>query len=264
MEKIKIDGKEYTRVGNAWYDLERYVSVPPDVLEKIHRLLEEREKGQEEERRRQQEQEAEARRLFERRKERYQVAWYSELDPLSPLNRIFMEIDDGKRLTKEDIDWLKARRIFQVLALYYERIDWLASAGSYWRKAGNPRRALEITKGSPPKSPILTMRGGAFRDIDDLNNAQACGERAVECAPKDYHPYNLLGAIFYQSGEPEKGDKYFEKARELGSQLRYEESSIRSAVKKAGPEEKRRVAEYLLKKDPKRFQWVQKHIEPAE
>jgi tetratricopeptide (TPR) repeat protein len=174
-----------------------------------------------------------------------------------------MEIDDGKQLTNEDIDWLEARELFQALAFYYERIGLMARAGSYWRKVGNPQMALEITERARADSAILTMRGGAFRDIGNLDNAHACGQRAIELAPKDYHPYNLLRAVYYQRGDPEEGDKYFERARELGSHPKNEERNIRSAVKKARPEEKRRVAEYLLKKDPERFQWVQKYIEPG-
>jgi len=60
-ERITIDGKEYTGYGNKWYDLERYVPAPPDVLEKIHGLLEKQERKREE-----------ARRPFEQLREQYQ------------------------------------------------------------------------------------------------------------------------------------------------------------------------------------------------
>lgn len=206
--------------------------------------------------------EAEARQNFKRLKEKYQVTSYRDSSPLSRLNAILIDLQDEKRLTVADEKWLKEERLFQVLAIYYEQIGQLASAGSNWRKANNPNRALEITKGeiALDNAAILTMRGGAFRDLGSLDKAENCGRKAIEFSPERYHPYNLLGAVYCQRGLPTQGEKYFEKARESGSSPIEEDNSIRSAVEKAGETEQRSVAEYLLKKAPERYQWAKYYV----
>jgi Flp pilus assembly protein TadD len=99
------------------------------------------------------------------------------------------------------------------------------------------------------------MRGGAFRDISDFEHAKECALSALQLAPKDYHPYNLLGAIYYQQGLPEEGNKYFKKANELGSKPYEEDTNIKSALKKAESQAKNYIAKYLLAKDPVRYEY---------
>lgn len=249
------------------------LSLPPDLMKKVRefeqvrkveleriRLLEAAKKKREEERRKQKKLEAEAREEFERRKQRYQVSGCREQSPVSPLNAILIKLDTEGMLTSEDEEWLKEKRLYPVLAFHYERLGLLASAGSNWRKAQRPQRALEITEGETNNSAVLTMRGGAFRDLGELDEAEECGRRAMKITPGDYHPYNLLGAVYYQRGMPKKGEEYFQKAQELGATSGAIDGSIRSAVKGAGRDEKRKVAEYLLSKDPKRYKWAEYYL----
>jgi tetratricopeptide (TPR) repeat protein len=202
-----------------------------------------------------------ARNEFMLRKAKYQVSSFKNNSPLSELNLILMKLDDNDSISDQDEQWLKSNRLFPVLAIHYERISNLAAAGSNWRKSDNPRRALEITQNiQSPNQYILTMRGGAFRDINDYEQAKECAFSALQQAPNDHHPYNLLGAIFYQQGLPEEGYKYFQKANSLGSKPIEEDTSIKSALSKAGSDEKKLVAEFLLAKDPKRYEWTKFYL----
>lgn len=227
-------------------------------LKQIEKELQEKE---EQERIEQLKREENARNEFELRKEKYQISSFKDNSPLSELNIILMKLDENNPLSDRDEQWLKSNRLFPVLAIYYERVGNLASAGSNWRKSDNPQRALEITQNlQSPNHYILTMRGGAFRDISDFKQAKECAFSALQLAPNNYHPYNLLGAIFYQQGLPEEGYKYFQKANSLGSKPVDEDTSIKSALSKAGSDEKKLVAKFLLAKDPKRYEWAKFYL----
>ncbi len=263
--QVKLNDKEYIWA-NQWYDLETYLPAESAVVSQLNALVEEQKRKLEEEARKQEEYEAEAVEAFKRIKEKYAVDWYNEFSPVSRLNSVLMEIEEGKNLSDEDVRWLNAEGLYQALGHYYEKLGRLASAGSSWRKAKNPHRAIEITQDKKVQnnSAILTMRGGAFRDLRELDEAEACGQEAIKLAREDYHPYNLLGAIYYQRGLPEEGDTYFERAKALGSLATERDNSIRSAVEKAGHDEKKRVVEYLLKKDSIRFAWARRYLHIAQ
>ena len=104
------------------------------------------------------------------------------------------------------------------------------------------------------------MRGGAYRDLGQLAEAESAAREAMVIAPKSYHPHNLLGAIYYQRGLPEQGERSFDRARELGSPPHEKDDGIRSAIEKAGQAERAIVAEHLLRKDPKRYEWARYYI----
>lgn len=104
-------------------------------------------------------------------------------------------------------------------------------------------------------SAILTTRGGAFRDLDMLSEAKSYALRAIKIDSRSHYPYSLLGAIYYQSGEPAKGDEFFSEARERGANSN-QDKEIRSAVKNANEDSKQRIIQYLLNKDPDRYQWI--------
>ena len=258
------------------------LTLPPDLIDRMQhwervqqekkRLAGEEEKHRhkveaavealQDERRRQREREAAARDDFRRLKEKYGASWFIERSPLSLLYAILLKLEDDTRLSNDDEEWLREERLLAVLAKHYEREGLLAAAGSCWRKARIPRpeRALAITEGIEDDHMVLTMRGGAFRDLRDLDRAEACGRKAIGLKPDDFHPYNLLGAVFYQRGDPKKGEAFFVKARELGSNERSVDASIRSAIELSDENVKERVARYLVDKDPERYAWANTYI----
>jgi hypothetical protein len=106
------------------------------------------------------------------------------------------------------------------------------------------------------KSALLTNRAGAKRDLNDLEGATADGHGAVKINPQSFHPHNLLGAVYFQAGEPQLGDKHFEIAISLGSSREEQDYEIKTALQKSTPEARVAVVEYLLAKDPIKYAWL--------
>ncbi|MGJ5630744.1 tetratricopeptide repeat protein [Nostoc sp. CALU 1950] len=154
----------------------------------------------------------------------------------------------------------------------FQRTDnkWnLANASSHWRKADKPEQALQLTnnlefdkiKENKLKSALLTSRGGAFRDIEKLDNAENCARQAIEYQPKSHHPYTLMGAICFERHQYSDGEYWFQEAIKCGANPRDMDSEIKRVVKNAKDENKRRkVIEYLLKKDSQRYAWAKSYL----
>jgi len=142
----------------------------------------------------------------------------------------------------------------------YERTGnkWnLPNASSHWRKADEPKSALQVTenldfdqiKENKLKSALLTTRGGAFRDIDKLDDAHKCALKAIEYQPQSHHPYTLMGAICFERSQFSEGERWFNEAIKRGAESEDIDSELKQVVKNTKDENKRRqVVEYLLKK----------------
>ncbi|GET38205.1 tetratricopeptide repeat protein [Microseira wollei] len=144
----------------------------------------------------------------------------------------------------------------------------LPNASSHWRKAEQPRLALKITenldfdkiKENKLKSALLTTRGGAFRDIEQLNNAEDCAKKAIEYQPNSHHPYTLMGAICFERGQYYEGENWFAEAIKRGASTKDQDAEIKRIVKNSKDKNKQReVVEYLLKKDPSRYAWAKSY-----
>jgi tetratricopeptide (TPR) repeat protein len=234
--------------------------------EEDERRMRDEERRQEEAIRRQLE-EADARAEFRDLKHRFGAELFEDDSPISPLFLILKSIDEGNRISGRDEAWLKNQALFQVLGAYFERlahfeqdVGYFVQASSNWRKASEPLWALQLTDramssqfwplcSDTEKAKLLTTRGGALRDIGELDGAEQCARSAAELAPGSYHPFNLLGGIYYSRGLPSEGDRYFGQAEERGAPSQSTERTIRSAFEKSEPDAKRRVAVYLLQKD---------------
>lgn len=205
--------------------------------------------------------------------EKYFTNNHQEDTPAEMLYVILLKREDGETLSIEELKYLEARKEFFFLAQYYEQLNqqidpdpWnFIKSASYWRKAELPDQALNIIEGMSSSNPriqsaILVTKGGAYRDNDELEKSASCAKAAIKITPNSYYPYNLMGAIAFQSGLPEEGEEYFKKAVELGSQPKETDASIREAVKRADLEEKITTARYLLNKDPIRYQWAAQYI----
>ncbi len=184
---------------------------------------------------------------------------------------VLIKIDDGQLLTDNETALLKEKGLFNVLATYHYRNyrknqdPWLlVKASSELRKASLPDKAIEITSildemqipEARPLSALWTTRGGALKDTGRLDEAIRCGKKAITLLPSSFHPYNLLGSIFYEREEFEQGQKYFDQALELGSPARSQEYELRATMKRATPEQRRAIVEFLLRTDPARFSWA--------
>ncbi|MFM6197104.1 MAG: hypothetical protein ACKPEN_21770 [Planktothrix sp.] len=145
----------------------------------------------------------------------------------------------------------------------------LPNASSHWRKANEPKRALKLTENinfnsireNKLKSALLTTRGGAFRDIDQLDQAETCARKAIEYQPNSHHPYTLMGAICFERGQFSEGEHWFEEAIQRGASPKDQDAEMKQIVKNAKDENKRKkVVEYLLSKDPNRYSWAKSYL----
>jgi hypothetical protein len=148
----------------------------------------------------------------------------------------------------------------------------IPTASSYWRKANEPEQALKITnldlqkiKDSKLKSAILVTRGAAFRDRDNLADAENCARKAMESQPDSYQPYTLMGAISYDRGDYGEGDYWFKQAIERGAKTEDIDDEIKRIFRSTKDENKRNeAAEYLLEKDAQRYFWVKSYLRKSQ
>ena len=193
--------------------------------------------------------------------------------PLNTLIRILLTIHEGRILTEDDIGYLESKKYFKALAIYFsDRYKatgdcWkLSKASKYCRDADLPQDAIDLTAGiehfscnAKARSAVTTSRGAAFADIDEYEEAERCANAAINIE-ESYYAYNLLGRIFYKQTKLEEGDKAFERAVALGSELTMQDTIIRDTIKSQAPEIRGKIFRYLKQKDQKRFQWVNKYI----
>ena len=204
---------------------------------------------------------------------KYHVSDFQTSTPADLLYVILLKLEEGVTLAQDELVYLEKQKIYFVIALHHERRTQQTSpdlwdfikAASNFRKAGDPKRALEITEGIRSADPIthsaiLVSRGGAFRDLGDLTQAEKCANEALNLNKDSYYTYNLLGAIAFQLGDLEKSEEYFNEAIRLGSKPQVIDANIRDALKHADPEEKIKAARYLLNKDPKRYSWASYYL----
>ena len=202
--------------------------------------------------------------------------------PFDPFYAIMVKLEKEERLDPVLVVQLIQQKLLAShgkIAMAYHRLEarfyeeeyertgnkWnLPNASSHWRKADEPESALKVTenldfdqiKENKLKSALLTTRGGAFRDIDKLDDAEKCALKAIEYQPQSHHPYTLMGAICYERGQYSQGDDWFNKAIKRGAESEDIDSELKRVVKNAKDEKRREVVEYLLKKDPQRYAWA--------
>ena len=101
---------------------------------------------------------------------------------------------------------------------------------------------------------LLTTRGGALRDIGELDKAEDCARQAIKLYQKSYHPYTLLGAICFQTGRYSEGQLWFEEARKFGAPENSEIDEILGVLKKLkDKKEKEKLLAFLENEYPSHF-----------
>ncbi|MEG3971265.1 hypothetical protein QUA00_27130 [Microcoleus sp. T2B6] len=202
--------------------------------------------------------------------------------PFDPFYAIMVKLEKEERLDPVLVVQLIQQKLLAShgkIAMAYHRLEalfyqqeyertgnkWnLPNASSHWRKADEPESALKVTenldfdqiKENKLKSALLTTRGGAFRDIDKLGDAEKSALKAIEYQPQSHHPYTLMGAICFERGQYSQGDDWFNKAIKRGAESEDIDSELKQVVKNAKDEKRREVVEYLLKKNPQRYAWA--------
>ncbi|ABA20212.1 conserved hypothetical protein [Trichormus variabilis ATCC 29413] len=214
---------------------------------------------------------------------------YGLVDPLLPIEpfyTIMLKLEKGERLDpllviklQEEEKLSRHGKIaiahYKLEAEFYEQElqrtgnKWhIPTASSYWRKADEPKQSLKVTdlsldkiKESKLKSAILVTRGGAFRDMSKLGDAENCARKAMEYHPDSYQPYTLMGAIFYDRHDYSQGDYWFEQAIQRGAKTEDIDDEIKRVLRGTRDEIKRHeAAEYLLRKDARRYSWAKSYL----
>ncbi|MBD2625341.1 hypothetical protein H6G56_02515 [Anabaena variabilis FACHB-164] len=224
-------------------------------------------------------------RLFSSLKLKYAVFDDEYKSPSSPLYSILQKLEQGDRIEPKDVGWLQENNLFYnriwtkyhcIEADFYKQEfkrtgdKWnLVNASSHLRKADQSELALQLTNNLPLnnikdnkfKSALFTTRGGAFRDIDKLGDAEICARQAMKFQPDSHHPYTLMGAICYQQGKYLEGDNWFREAIKRGANPRDTDSEIKSVLKKTKNEKQcQELVNYLLKKDLYRYAWAKNYL----
>ena len=138
----------------------------------------------------------------------------------------------------------------------------MVNASAHWRKAGQPEQALKLTnnpdlirslKENKLKAALLTTRGGALRDIGELEDAEYCALEAIKLFPKSHNPYTLMGALCYATGRFEEGDKWFEEAVKRGAKPKDQDAEIRRILNKKKGKDSGALIDHLIKERPNAF-----------
>ena len=192
---------------------------------------------------------------------------------LSPLVSILEGLDSNDLPDDKALSWLEHNRSFRLLAWSYyllaKKTDdkWMGvKACKFWRQADLPQKAIEFSEkllssvgnDSRLRSALLTTRGAALRDVGNLKMSKECALGAAAVSPTSFHPYNLLGGISYDQGDPEEGDGYFAKAVRLGATPINQDFEIRKSVERAEGETQAKLVEHLLRKDSAKYEWARK------
>lgn len=220
---------------------------------------------------------------FNKLKEKYEID--PDDFPESKLYLILQKLDNNQRLDATQIAYLDEKYLFRnkiyicyhtIEAQFYE-LDYkktgnkwnIPNISSHWRKAQQPKKALqsteninfELIKEDKLKSAILTTRGGSFRDIDNLNEAEKCAKQAMQFQPSSHHPYTLIGAICFDRYQYNEGEKWFAEAIKRGASPNSIDAEIKKSIERMKDKEKRdKIIKDLLKKDSQRYHWANKYL----
>jgi tetratricopeptide (TPR) repeat protein len=193
---------------------------------------------------------------------------------------ILDRVEAGLRVTDADMLWLvtneyrshKLRRaIHGIEAKYFQEVfektndPWAAvNASSNFRKAESPAEALTILNrveiSSQPdahlQSALCTTKGGAKRDQRQYDEALHLGMQAHNFDERSFHPCTLVGAIHFETGDFDLGEKWFEMAVQRGATRDSLDSEVRAILRRLNKDQRRKFADHLLDLDPVRYGWA--------
>ncbi|MHC5757408.1 hypothetical protein [Nostoc sp.] len=225
---------------------------------------------------------------FSKLKSKYKATSYKGSWQSSHLYFILLKLESGNFLTDLEVKWLRANGLYETnkIALAYYRLEaefyeqefhrtgnkWdIPTASSYWRKADEPEHALKLTnldlnqiKENKLKSAISVTRSAAFRDMDNLADAEICAKKAMEYQPESYQSCTLMAAIAHDRSNYPKASYWFNEAIKRGAKPEDIDDERKRLVRSTKDENKRHeAAEYLLKKDSQRYAWAKSYLKKS-
>lgn len=195
---------------------------------------------------------------------------------------LLRQIDAGSRLAAEEVAWLSttARKKFtKEIREAYHRLEatfhaekyrttqdpWdVINASGHYRKCDQSGVALDLIDSLPRrrlthsklKSALLTTRGGVMRDLGRRPEAIQMGEEAHALMPRDYRPCTLLGAVYTEQREFERGKEWYDTARKLGASENSVESELRGIFQRLDSSGQEAMKRFLLAEDSHRYAWL--------
>jgi len=209
---------------------------------------------------------------------------------IKKLHNIVEKADKGSRLNQDEIAWLIITRKRNGSGYYTKKLrekyheneagyflskfrisnnPWdVINASSQLRKCDQSRKANSIlTKvnnnilnSKKIKSAFRTTLGGVKRDLNIFPEALSLGEKAHVLTPKDFRPCTLLGAVNIEIGNYEEGKSWYQKAIDRGATEKSVDDDLRSIFKRTQKSNRKKLAIFLYKNDPSRYNWVKKYI----
>lgn len=213
---------------------------------------------------------------------RYDIDGFVEQKHFPRLMNLLRQIDDGNRLSDDDVLWLKAEgkdyysdtlqaafheREAEFYRSEYQRTSdpWNAvNASGHFRKCEQAKEAHNLLTSIPserPKAPklrsaIATTHGGVMRDLGHLDDALRLGNQAHDLTPRDFRPCTLLGAVNFELGHYDIGRDWYAKAIERGATEHSIDYDLRGVLLRADPTKREEIKAFLLQEDPVRYRWV--------
>jgi len=217
---------------------------------------------------------------------KYGLCLSVESEPSSRLISILRNLDLGKRFYADELLWFETegreyyseklwhiynqREATHFADEYHKTKDlWhVASASKHYRKSGMPSEADKLLssifvqqfKLNNPKlqSVLLTTHGGVKRDLGLLSEALQLGLQAHKVTPDNFRPCTLLGAVSYELGKPSEGDDWYKKAVDRGYKEHDVDRDLKNLLRRVSEGVFQKNRDFLLKKDPVRYDWVNK------
>jgi hypothetical protein len=204
------------------------------------------------------------------------------------LMRLVRNLDKGLRISAEEFIWLSTQDdenyecyLTTELAIRYHSIEakhlvaefkrtgdpWHAvNASGHFRKCEQPGQAeqllecIEISrvKGAKLQSALCTTHGGAKRDLRKFDMALELGSRAHELTPRDFRPCTLLGAVYYEQGNYEQGEKWYDEAVKRGFKESQVDNELKSIFSRLDRDMQIKMRNHLLSLDQERYEWADK------
>jgi hypothetical protein len=213
---------------------------------------------------------------------RYGLDQFIERQFFAGLMDILHRLDDGNRLSDEDILWLTTEgkdyyndilqaafheREAEFYTTEYKRTSdpWNAvNASGHYRKCNQAKKAHDLLisipvgrqKASKLNSAICTTHGGVMRDLNRFDEALEFGGQAHALTPKDFRPCTLLGALNFEMGNYDIGKDWYVKATERGASERLIDYDLRGIFLRAAKAKREEIKVFLLREDPVRYKWV--------
>ena len=223
-----------------------------------------------------------------RLREKYGLDCFIAKANFAKLMAIVYRVDNGVRLSEEDVVWLSTKRdVFytryfteelkegfhkneaKFYRLEYEKSKdpWFAvNASSHYRKCKQSKTAESVLcaidvsgiKNRKLKSALCTTLGGVKRDLDKSDEALKLGEQAHEFTPNHFRPCTLIGAVYMETGHYDLGQSWYKKAIERGYSEKSVDDELRGIFMRANKSTQDTLRAYLLSVDPDRYSWTNK------